>query len=166
MRGGREGRGLWVRTCQTLQLIVTMVPLFSGDCFLPFIREFKGNGMGSLVSLGTLAQLGKCGSMCLQCSSGERPSREGMMTSSVVRQGITGCNPRIIFGSTSDRGVGWVTRSCACSIRGTVLNVSRRGACRFMSFFSSHSLRPSLHRHVQMGCQARVKSVGIKVVYA
>ena len=67
MRGVREGRGLWVRTCQTLQLIVTMVPLISGDCFLPFVREFKGNGMGSLVSLGTLAQLGKCGSMCLQC---------------------------------------------------------------------------------------------------
>ena len=40
---------------------------YQRDCFLPFIREFKGNWMGSLVRLGTLAQLGKCGSMCLKC---------------------------------------------------------------------------------------------------
>ena len=74
MRGGREGGGPRVRTCQTLQLVVTMVPLISGDCFLPFIREFKGNWMGSLVRLGTLAQLGKCGSMCLKCIFFFRPA--------------------------------------------------------------------------------------------
>ena len=31
--------------------------------------------------------------------SGESPSFEGMMTSRVVRQGLTGCNARIMFGS-------------------------------------------------------------------
>ena len=61
------GRGLRIRNCQTLQLIVTMVPLVSGNCFLPLVREVKVNGIGSLVSRRPLAQLGKCGSMCLQC---------------------------------------------------------------------------------------------------